>query len=82
VSGLEYRTASFLPPDVDVPATLSAAEWLGLVLWYSAVCFRRCVCGACWLPRGNGITLEHRCGCPADSLEVARIVLPRSYGPR
>jgi hypothetical protein len=46
VSGFEYRTVSFLPPDLDVPATLSTAEWLGLTLWYSAVCSRRCVCGA------------------------------------
>jgi hypothetical protein len=68
-----------LPPDLDVPARLSAAEWLGL--WYSAVAHRRCVCGACAMTYKGGISFEHRQGCPADSLDVARIVWPRSYGP-
>jgi hypothetical protein len=81
VSGLEYRTASFLPPDLDVPAMLSAAQWLGLMLWYSAVAARECVCGAGSIPyMGRGVSFEHRRDCPADSLEVARIVWPRSYG--
>jgi hypothetical protein len=30
----------------------------------------------------GGISFEHRHGCPADSLDVARIVWPRSYGQR
>jgi hypothetical protein len=58
------------------PAPMSTAEWLGLVLWYSAVAYRRRVCGAASLPRDNGITFEHRRDCPADSLDVARIVWP------
>jgi hypothetical protein len=30
----------------------------------------------------GGISFEHRHGCPADSLDVARIVWPRGYGRR
>jgi hypothetical protein len=40
VNGSENRTTSFLPPDLDVPATLSAAEWLGLArIGSSLPCF-------------------------------------------
>jgi hypothetical protein len=70
VSGFEYRTASFLPPDLDVPATLSATEWLGLMLWYAAVASRQCVCGA--PSTATNAAIPHKGG----------LSWPRSYGPR
>jgi hypothetical protein len=77
VSGFEYRTPTFLPPSLDVPAQLTAAEWLGPALWYSAAAHRRCVCGARSMT-GKRVSSEHRRDCPADSLDVARIVWPQS----
>jgi hypothetical protein len=81
VSGFEYRSASFLPADPDVRAPLTAAEWLGLALFHSAIALRACICGAV-VPNRGPVCFEHRRECPVDSLDVCRIVFPKSYGPR